>query len=138
MSYKIIEEFNENELLQVHHLFQQEWWTKDRTMQDMKQMFKNSGLVVGVLDEETEELIGFARVITDTVYRAFIFDVIAKETARNKGIGSLLMKSILSHPRVSSVDRVELYCPDRLAPYYERFGFSTEVNGSRLMRLVKE
>jgi hypothetical protein len=32
---------------------------------------------------------------------------------------------------------VELYCPERLIPYYEKFGFSTDVNGSILMRLKK-
>ncbi|ALC85058.1 GCN5 family acetyltransferase [Bacillus sp. FJAT-22090] len=134
MTYKVIEKLNENQLNHLLALFKNEWWTKNRQAIDIKKMLENSNVVIGLLHEETDELVGFARVITDTVYRAFIFDVIAKEEYRNSGIGKILMDSILSHPLVRDVDRVELYCPDRLVSYYEKWGFSTDVNGSNLMR----
>lgn len=134
MTYKVIEKLNENQLNHLLALFKNEWWTKKRQAIDIKKMLENSNVVIGLIHEETDELIGFARVITDTVYRAFIFDVIAKEEYRNSGIGKILMDSILSHPLVRDVDRVELYCPDRLVSYYEKWGFSTDVNGSNLMR----
>ncbi|MFB5087776.1 GNAT family N-acetyltransferase [Psychrobacillus sp. PGGUH221] len=134
MTYKVIEKLNENQLNHLLALFKNEWWTKNRQAIDIKKMLENSNVVIGLIHEETDELIGFARVITDTVYRAFIFDVIAKEEYRNSGIGKILMDSILSHPLVRDVDRVELYCPDRLVSYYEKWGFSTDVNGSNLMR----
>ncbi|WP_391209683.1 GNAT family N-acetyltransferase [Psychrobacillus sp. L4] len=137
MNYKIIEEFDEDQLKEVHSLFKNEWWTKDRQLSEIRKMVENSGVVIGLIDKDTEELIGFARVITDTLYRAFIFDVIAKENSRNSGIGTILMNSILEHPLVREVDRVELYCPERLVGYYEKFGFSTDVNGSNLMRYKK-
>lgn len=134
MTYKVIEKLNENQLNHLLALFKNEWWTRNRQTIDVKKMLENSNVVIGLIHEETDELIGFARVITDTVYRAFIFDVIAKEEYRNSGIGKILMDSILSHPLVRDVDRVELYCPDRLVSYYEKWGFSTDVNGSNLMR----
>ncbi|KQL34321.1 MULTISPECIES: GNAT family N-acetyltransferase [Bacillaceae] len=134
MTYKVIEKLNENQLNHLLALFKNEWWTKNRQTIDIKKMLENSNVVIGLIHEETDELVGFARVITDTVYRAFIFDVIAKEEYRNSGIGKILMDSILSHPLVRDVDRVELYCPDRLVSYYEKWGFSTDVNGSNLMR----
>ncbi|QFF99169.1 GNAT family N-acetyltransferase [Psychrobacillus glaciei] len=134
MNFKIIEEFDENQLKEVHSLFKNEWWTKERQLPEIRKMIESSGVVIGLIDNDTEELIGFARAITDTLYRAFIFDVIAKENSRNSGIGTILMNSILDHPLVREVDRVELYCPERLVGYYEKFGFSTDVNGSNLMR----
>lgn len=137
MNYKIINGFNDNQLQDLHNLFKNEWWTKERELSEIRKMVENSAVVVGLVDNDTEELIGFARAITDTLYRAFIFDVIAKENSRNSGIGTLLMNSILEHPLVREVDRVELYCPERLVGYYEKFGFSTDVNGSNLMRLKK-
>ncbi|MFF2753126.1 GNAT family N-acetyltransferase [Psychrobacillus sp. NPDC058041] len=133
----IIDEFNDNQLQDLHSLFKNEWWTKERELTEIRKMVENSAVVVGLVDNDTEELIGFARAITDTLYRAFIFDVIAKENSRNSGIGTILMNSILEHPLVREVDRVELYCPERLVGYYEKFGFSTDVNGSNLMRLKK-
>lgn len=137
MEYSIIQEFNENHLLEIHRLFQKEWWTQSRDLKEIKDLIENSGVVLGVISEETGELVGFARVITDFLYRAFIFDVIINEHYRKSGIGTLLTNSILTHPKVSNVERVELYCPERLIPYYEKLGFSTEVNGSTLMRYKK-
>lgn len=137
MNYSIVEKLNENQLNELHSLFKNEWWTQHRQLSEIRRMVDNSSVVIGLIHNETEELVGFARVITDTLYRAFIFDVITKETYRNSGIGSILMNSILEHPLVREVDRVELYCPDRLVGYYEKFGFSTDVNGSNLMRLKK-
>ena len=90
-----------------------------------------------MVNDKTGELIGFARVISDTLYRAFIFDVIAKENYRNNGLGTILMNSILEQPQVRDVERVELYSPDRLVPYYEKFGSSSDVNGSNLMKNKK-
>jgi predicted GNAT family N-acyltransferase len=137
MDYRVIQEFEESQLLDIHKLFKNEWWTQNRELNDIKQLVANSGVVLGVISNETGELVGFARVITDSLYRAFIFDVIANEQYRNTGIGKLLMNSILTHPKVVNVDRIELYCPDRLIHYYEKFGFSTDVNGSTLMRYKK-
>lgn len=135
MNYTVIQEFNEDLILEVYHLFKNEWWTQTRDPSAINKLISNSEVAIGILNKETNELVGFARVITDTLYRAFIFDVITKKTYRNKGIGTYLIKAILEHPKVAKVERIELYCPDRLVPYYEKFGFTTEVNGSKLMRL---
>lgn len=137
MNYKVVEELNDKQLNDLLRLFENEWWTKARQPSEIRRMIDNSSLVIGLINDETDELIGFARVLTDTIYRAVIFDVIANENFRNNGIGKLLMNSILKHPLVRDVDRVELYCPDRLVPYYKKFGFSTDVNGSNLMRYKK-
>jgi predicted GNAT family N-acyltransferase len=137
LEYTVIEEFNDNQLQELHLLFKNEWWTQKREFSKVKELVSNSGVVIGVINNETSELVGFARAITDSLYRAFIFDAITKQQYRNSGIGSFLMNSLLSHSKIVNVDRVELYCPERLIPYYEKFGFSTDVNGSILMRLKK-
>ncbi|WP_053365652.1 GNAT family N-acetyltransferase [Bacillus sp. FJAT-27245] len=135
MEYSIIEDFDFHRLVEVHELFQNEWWTRNRSFEDVKELISQSGVAVGLVCSQSSKLVGFARAMTDTLYRAFIFDVIVAEDVRGKGAGSILMNAILSHPKIKDVERVELYCPERLLPYYKRFGFSTEVNGSTLMRL---
>ncbi len=47
-------------------------------------MLKNS-IAIGVWKEN--ELIGFARVVSDGVFRAYLEDVVVHESVRNKGIG---------------------------------------------------
>ena len=46
-------------------------------------MLKNS-IAIGVWEEN--ELVGFARVVSDGVFRAYIEDVVVHENVRNKGI----------------------------------------------------
>lgn len=134
MNFTVVEELNEKQLEELYNLFKNEWWTKNRQPNEIKQMVENSDVIIGLISDESKDLAGFARVITDTLYRAFIFDVIIKESYRNSGIGTILMNNILTHPLVQKVERVELYCPESLISYYGKFGFSADVNGSKLMR----
>ncbi len=137
LHFTIIEEFNDSQLQELHLLFKNEWWTQNRDLSEINELISNSGVVIGILNPKTTELVDFARAITDSLYRAFLFDVIVKQEYRKSGIGSLLMKSLLTHPKIVNVQRVELYCPERLIPYYKMFGFTNDVNGSILMRLKK-
>ncbi|MEK4245779.1 GNAT family N-acetyltransferase [Psychrobacillus sp. FSL K6-2684] len=137
MVLKIVTIFTEKHLNDLFLLFQNEWWTKNRTNDDILKMLDLSHVAIGLVDSETDELVGFARAITDGMYRAFIFDVIVKGSDRNRGLGFTLMNSLLENSLIQSVERIELYCPERLVSYYEQFGFSTDVNGSTLMRLKR-
>ncbi|MCM3357226.1 GNAT family N-acetyltransferase [Psychrobacillus sp. MER TA 171] len=137
MSIKVIHHFTEKHLTDLYQLFQNEWWTKERSLADIKTMIDLSHVTIGLVDQDSGELVGFARAISDGVYRAFIFDVIVKENGRKQGYGFTLMNSLLNHSVIQDVERVELYCPERLVSYYEQFGFSTDVNGSTLMRLKR-
>ena len=40
----------------------------------------------------------------------------------------------LTHPRLREVRHVELYSLPELIPFYERWGFSTDVGGVRFQR----
>lgn len=137
MVVKTVTIFTEKHLNDLFLLFQNEWWTKNRTNDDIQKMLDLSHVAIGLVDSETDELVGFARAITDGMYRAFIFDVIVKGSDRNRGLGFTLMNSLLENSLIQRVERIELYCPERLVSYYEQFGFSTDVNGSTLMRLKR-
>ena len=107
--YKVIEEFNENQLEELHSLFKNEWWTQKRQLSDIMKLLDNSSVVTGLVNDKTGELIRFARVISDTLYRAFIFDVIAKENYRNNCFISpcikiyLHLKTFVTHNHFSFI-----------------------------------
>ena len=44
------------------------------------------------------------------------------------------MRRLVEHQDLRSVQHIELHCLPDLVPFYERFGFSTDVGGSVLMR----
>ena len=92
-------------------------------LDDIKKMLKHSDFVFGICNKSTDELIGFARVVSDHVFKAFIFDVIIEQSYRNKGLGKFILETIFNHPILCNVSHIELYCPETLVPYYEKLGF---------------
>ena len=78
--------------------------------------------------------IAFARVLTDGVFKAFVFDVIVASEDRGRGVGGKLMDHIVAYSALARVKHIELYCLPDLIPFYERWGFSADVGGVVLMR----
>ena len=79
---------------------------------------------------------GFARVLTDYVFKAFIFDVIVAENRRGSGLGKTLVSLVLNHEKLRSVKQFELYCLPEMSGFYEQLGFSSDVDQVELMRSV--
>jgi len=135
MDHHLIHQLTDAQINDLHALYQNEWWTRGRELEDIRQMLAHSDCVFGVEDDRTCELLAFARVLTDRTYKALIFDVIVAPYCRDHGLGKLLMEAILGHPDLAQVRHFELYCLPEMAPFYERWHFTTEVSGVQLMRL---
>ena len=134
MSLMEVSSLTEEQVRQLHAMYQQEWWTKDRALADVRVMLRHTDYVFGACEPGSRRLAAFARVLTDRVYKAFVFDLIVARDFRRKGIGSRLVRRILEHPDLRSVRHFEVACLPELAPYYRSLGFSTEVGGLLLMR----
>ena len=104
----------------VQQLLKQTGWASARDIPGIEKMLANSFLTVGVWDDD--RLIGFARVLSDGVYRALIDDVVVDESYRGKGIGTEMMKHLLS--RLEQVEEVFLRTGKEMIPFYERLGFT--------------
>jgi hypothetical protein len=76
------------QISELTDLYTNQFWSQNRTRQDVAKMLAASDVVIGLVDE-CDRLIGFIRVLKDFVYRAFIFDVIVKPTHRNQGLGKV-------------------------------------------------
>jgi len=77
MIYQIVAQLNENQISELVELYKNEFWSQKRTYQQVVNMLNASDIIIGLVDD-TEQLIGFTRVLTDFVYRATIYDVIIK------------------------------------------------------------
>jgi predicted GNAT family N-acyltransferase len=108
MNIKQVEKLSGSQINDLYRLFQMEWWTKGRERKDVEVMVRNSDIVVGMMDAGTEELIGFARVLTDFVYKAFIFDVIISKPFREQKLGRNLMNAIIHHPKLNTTGFMRL------------------------------
>jgi predicted GNAT family N-acyltransferase len=134
MSYNNMNQLTDAQIVRLHTLFRGEWWTAERELEDVRTMLAANPYIYGVCETTTGRLSGFARVLSDSVFKALLLDVIVDPADRGHGIGEKLMKSVLSDPRLARVKHFELYCLPELEPFYERLGFSADVGGVRLMR----
>src|SRR5580692_3045587 len=135
--FKIIHEILPKHVPQLMALFKTAWWAKERTEAEVLTMLKTS-FSFGLIENNTENLIGYARVLTDEIKYAFIFDVMLTDHLRGKGIGKKLMDAIIAHPKFNNVTRFELTCAPNMVAFYEKFGFSenygSDVKPMRLSR----
>ena len=129
----VIYSLTEDHIAQLHALYQQEWWTKGRTIEETKSCVAGSQICVGLISANGE-LVGFARVLTDFTCKALIFDVIVRKDHRKTGLGDKLLSLIKSHEKLHNVKHFELYCLPEMYGFYTKHGFTTNTGEIRLMR----
>jgi predicted GNAT family N-acyltransferase len=136
-TFLTIDKLSVEQIEQLHTFYQNEWWSKGRSLTETQELLKHSDFVFGVCDSTTQQLLAFARVLTDHVFKALILDVIVRPDQRGAGLGAALMEKILQHPVLSKVQHVELYClPERVA-FYQRLGFSSDLRELKFMRRIR-
>ncbi len=95
----------------------QDWWP-ERTVHQLGEALDTSPAVAAWRDDE---LVGFARAVTDGVLRAYVEDVIVSPRLRRTGVGAVVLRCLLE--QLSSIPVVTLFCSERLVPFYEAAGF---------------
>ncbi len=132
-----IERLTDSQIEDLYGLYQAEWWSRGRSLEDVRLMLTNSSLIVAFAEPENERLLAFCRVLTDFVFRAVIYDVIVVPDWRGLGVGRLLMDAVSSHPRLQRVSSIWLSCaPDKVA-FYEKWGFSVFSDDVKRMHKVQ-
>ena len=85
----------------------------------MTRMLEHTPLQVTAWDGD--RLVGFARSLTDGVYRALVDDVIVDESVRGQGVGKALVTALTNE--LADVDEVFLGCDEKVRPFYESLGW---------------
>ncbi len=134
MNVKPVASLTDPQIQQLHQCYQHEWWSRGRSLEDVRRLLRHSDVVVGLIDTDTTDLIAFARALTDQVFKAIIFDVIVAPGHRERGLGTILLDHLLTDPAITGVRHVELYCLPEMVPFYQRFGFVSDVGGAMLLR----
>ena len=102
----------------VRALYDTAQWWPDRTLSRIAQAL-NQDLAVGVWVDE--RLIGFARAVTDTVFRAYIEDVIIHPAYRRNGIATHMLEYLLTH--LAHIETISLFGSTDLIRLYEHLQF---------------
>lgn len=110
----------------LHALFQSHEGWAWRNLADVRAALTNADDAVGLETVETGTIVAAARILTDFVYYARIYDVIVAADHCGEGLGTQLMEAVVERPAVTETARVTLRCDRELVPFYERVGFTVE------------
>lgn len=115
---------------EIHdYLCYRSYWAKGRSLESVKKSIDNS-MCFGVYDYE-DNMLGFARVVTDKVVFAYLMDFFIFEKYQGNGLGKNLVKHIIGHPDL----QVKLWFLATTSAHglYEKVGFSLLDDPDRYM-----
>ncbi|HFD33016.1 MAG TPA: N-acetyltransferase [Gammaproteobacteria bacterium] len=130
MDYEISTDKSKLNVEAIHdYLCHQSYWAKGRSLERVKKSIENS-ICYGLYDDKNN-MIGFARVLTDYVVFAYLMDLFVFEDYRGKGLGKKLVKHIMEETEF----QVRLWFLGTADAHglYEKFGFSALDNPDRFM-----
>lgn len=91
------------------------------TVNELENAIKNSWHALSVFD--TDNLIGFGRVISDGIHHAFIVDLIIHPGYQGKGIGSALLSMLIKKCTDQHIRDIQLFSAMGKSEFYEKFNF---------------
>jgi GNAT superfamily N-acetyltransferase len=121
MEYFISRDKSKINVEAVHdYLCNRSYWAKGRSIERVQQSIDNS-ICFGLYDSENT-MLGFARVVTDTVVFAYLMDFFVFEEHRGDGLGTKLLEHIIEQPDL----QVKLWFlgTNDAHGLYKKFGFS--------------
>ncbi|WP_048138098.1 GNAT family N-acetyltransferase [Methanosarcina horonobensis] len=102
---------------------------------DLKRVFDNTWYWITAY--QNENIVGCGRLLSDRVLYALICDIIVTPDHQNKGIGSTILKRLVSKCQETNIKRVWLFAAPGKAGFYEKYGFSVRPNEAPGMQLIE-
>lgn len=132
MEYSISSDKSRLDTATIHDfLCNRSYWARGRSLEDVARTIESS-VCFGIYDSN-DEMLGFARAVTDHVAFAYLMDVFVLEEHRGKGLGKALVEHVVKHPDLQvwfwllgTFDAHEMY---------KKFGFSELSNAGRYMEI---
>jgi GNAT superfamily N-acetyltransferase len=98
------------------------YWAAGRSMETVKLSVKNS-FCFGMYDAAGRQA-GFARVVTDYATFGWLCDLFILDEHQGKGLGKWLVQTIVSHPDLRALKRLQLATRDAHELYGRYGGFT--------------
>ncbi|MEJ2506133.1 MAG: GNAT family N-acetyltransferase [Ignavibacteriaceae bacterium] len=131
-SYTISDDKSKLDINFIHSFITNSYWGKGRSHDDVTETIENSDCF-GIYDNDKQ--IGFARVVSDHVIFAYLFDVFIIKDYRSKGLSKVLLNAVFENPKFKKVRKWYLATQDAHG-LYQKFGFQSIANPERLMEKV--
>ncbi len=120
-----------NSLNKLQKFFNKEtFWANNRSQHNLQIMLKNSDVVITIWLRN--EIIGFGRATTDSVFRAVLWDVVIAQEYQGLGLGKKLIDSLINHPLIINSEKIYLMTTNQ-CDFYNNLGFQNVVNQELLL-----
>ncbi|NTU61992.1 MAG: GNAT family N-acetyltransferase [Chloroflexi bacterium] len=108
-------------------LFQTTGWNEEYhlTPHDLTRALKASAFMMSAYDDD--RLVGFGRVVTDTIH-AMIYDLIVAPEYQRQGIGGEILDRLVKRCQEAHIRDIQLFCATGKRAFYERHGFEARPN----------
>lgn len=136
--FEYLDRLSDKQVNELCDLYRMTWWARQRQPSDVARMLQHSDVVLGFRDRDADRLVAFARVLSDFVYRATIWDVVVDERYRGQGLGKTLIQTLLTRPDLQHVESWLLLCLPEMVPFYESLGFTAGETCTQIMSLSRE
>ncbi len=131
MEYEISDDKSRLDINTIHHFLAHSYWAEQIPIEIVEKAIAGS-LCFGVYN--SNELVGFARVITDAATFGYLADVFILEQHRGKGLSKMLMQQIMAHPDLQNLRRFCLATSDA-HQLYTQFGFTSLTAPETMMEI---
>ena len=130
VNYRIVEGKENIKDEEVERLLKMTYWADTRPIEKIRKSMDNSECY-GLFIEGIDQLVGFARVITDYATTYYLCDVIIDNEYQHNGLGKALVSYIASMPKYAEL-RGLLVTKDAHG-LYEKYGYEI-INNRAMMK----
>ena len=119
-----------------HQLFETTGWNQayQADADELYEAISSSWYVISAYD--TDGLVGFGRVISDSVLYALICDLIVKPSCQGQGIGSTLLNRLIARCRTQQIRVIWLFSAKGKSSFYKNFGFAERPSDAPGMQML--
>lgn len=129
MAIALVRQLNEDHIQDLCALYQTMTSPVVRTPTQVRRMLAETDVVLGLVDDRSDRLVGCVRVLTDFVGQAFLLDLVVADSQQGLGLGRYLMDTVLQLPELRLVPDIRLYCLPEQVSFFEQWEFSPDLGG---------
>ena len=117
---------------QLNGLYTSVGW-QSRPLDKLERAIKSSFKYISAWHIEQQQLIGFARAVSDGVYQATLLDIAVHPDFQCRGIGKTLVKTLTQQLHAARIHDITLFASPHVADFYHKLGFVSQPHNLQWM-----
>jgi len=137
LNYKFLLTPSSDQIRQIISLYRMAgWWEKDIPDDPLLVERIIAGSHCFMAAYEGDEVVGMGRAISDRASDAYIQDMTVKETHRDMGVGTEILKRILSRLEEDGIKWIGLIAERNSHGFYEHFGYRIMPDSMPMIKIL--